>query len=762
MTDHEDSLTESKLCRNCSVLSFNDAEIGGVELRMPEGECVLGFAEGLPLPQEGKRKVRLEYNMSDMLPHLQNLQRSSQAGCNFCGALRDSTQERGWTGSAEIKFDLWYVWSAVEPSAACGLQVLLVDLQIRSRTTDNFKHEDTLLFQIDCTQEKCMSWLGTKASPRKYPICSQNISWIKQEFDRCAEHGCLAASSDFVPARLVDVGTNDRDCLRLVNTSHTPTSNLQYATLSYCWGNAQEAKHQLRTTSINFEQHSTTIAFSQLTRLVQDSVAVARALSIRYLWIDALCIVQDDVHDWTLESGRMDQIYANSHVTICVPTASSCLEGFLSRPKPIAIPFVSKIRPDVCGTLSLRYQAVKDDTGFPESADLHPVYLDIARGGPWSTRAWTYQEEQLSMRRIYFGRSNIHFDCGNRAISEPGNGDVSRHFNCVRESIVECRESQDAASFYDLWDDVIHGYVHRSATNIMDMFPALSGLARTMANEIDDTYVAGLWMNDLPRGLLWSSSDADKDWLQFSKQMTLNREKDYIGPSWSWASFYYHDYEYPDFSAGAATGGAVTSGSHERLETHFRSECQDLTAWTIPHSPKLNAFGRIKHGEMHVLAKIRASPLEWTRHRPLRPLFKRWIARLDDLTVACAIDFAVADSHPSFVVQNAYMLLLASSHGNTPKWSDKTCGINADHSTTYATTSAQDAQATGSDAEFSSLLGTSGPDRGELPERNAWGLLVHPTSGYNEYFRFGVFRIASRDGGLLHFEQQPYTFVKVI
>lgn len=762
MTEYTDSLATSPLCRNCCVLSFNDGEIGGIESHASNGQSFLDFPENLKGPRMYKA-VRLEYDTSDVLPDLQHLQKSAEAGCAFCCALRSAVQDRGWSEPAVIKFDLRYIWCASDRLLDWGLQALLVDLRICSDGMEVFQVRDTLLFQIDCSQGKCMSWLRTKESPYESALCEQNIAWLKQELDRCTDHGCVAPLSNFTPGRLIEVGTDNRDCLRLVSSPYTlTTGNLQYATLSYCWGDAQDAAHQLRTTSMNLEQHCITIVFSHLTRLAQDAIKVTRALSIRYLWIDALCIVQDDVRDWTMESARMGQIYENSHITICVPTASSCIEGFLQRPSPITFPFQSRVRPDVNGTLSLRLQSVKDDIGYGEDADIFPAYLDIMRGGPWSSRAWTYQEEQLSMRRVYFGCSNIHFDCRQRMISEPADRYISRHFGCARESIDECRQIQDKYRLYNVWDDMVHHYVCRSATDIMDMFPALSGLASTMATEVDDTYVAGLWMKDLPRGLLWASRESVEDWPQFLNRMMSNSQQTYIGPSWSWASVY-HGYECPRIFAGAEGESMETNVLFRSFETNFRSACQSLTAWTIPYSLNLNPFGRIKHGELHALAKVRVGPSIWTRC-PLKrfPVFKRWIARLDDMTVSCAIDFEVADDHPSVVIQNTRMLLLASSLGNSMHWPEKDFKRISLDSGTASAASTGDARSTDCAADAPATLGTSDVDQNNPTDRNAWGLLIHPTRNDNEYFRIGVFRIAAQDGGLRHFEHLPDAFVKVI
>lgn len=156
MTEYTDSLATSPLCRNCCVLSFNDGEIGGIESHASNGQSFLDFPENLKGPRMYKA-VRLEYDTSDVLPDLQHLQKSAEAGCAFCCALRSAVQDRGWSEPAVIKFDLRYIWCASDRLLDWGLQALLVDLRICSDGMEAFQVRDTLLFQIDCSQGKIWS-----------------------------------------------------------------------------------------------------------------------------------------------------------------------------------------------------------------------------------------------------------------------------------------------------------------------------------------------------------------------------------------------------------------------------------------------------------------------------------------------------------------------------------------------------------------------------------------------------------------------------
>jgi hypothetical protein len=79
------------------------------------------------------------------------------------------------------------------------------------------------------------------------------------------------------------------------------------------------------------EERRKRIDFKELPKTFQDAVRVARYLSIRYLWIDSICICQDDVHEWQREAANMTSIYSNTYLCIAAICASDDMEGFLEK-----------------------------------------------------------------------------------------------------------------------------------------------------------------------------------------------------------------------------------------------------------------------------------------------------------------------------------------------------------------------------------------------------------------------------------------------
>jgi len=132
-----------------------------------------------------------------------------------------------------------------------------------------------------------------------------------------------------MPTRLLDLKTSKQDGRAvLVNFPVSGTSpTVPYACLSYCWGTNVDGI--IKTTKASLANHQQGIAISLLPKNFQDATLICTGLSIRYLWVDALCIIQDDKDDWNYESGQMCRVYSNSYITIAAHSADSCHQGFL-------------------------------------------------------------------------------------------------------------------------------------------------------------------------------------------------------------------------------------------------------------------------------------------------------------------------------------------------------------------------------------------------------------------------------------------------
>jgi hypothetical protein len=140
---------------------------------------------------------------------------------------------------------------------------------------------------------------------------------IREEIEICTEicsHTQDEAAS--IPTRLIDL--IEPQTPRLVVPADQSLRNdlvgqdIKYAALSYCWGSPSDARSMLKTETCSLKNRLAGIAIGEMPLVFQDAISVCEKLSIRYLWLDALCIVQDDEMDWKLEAAQMGKVYENA------------------------------------------------------------------------------------------------------------------------------------------------------------------------------------------------------------------------------------------------------------------------------------------------------------------------------------------------------------------------------------------------------------------------------------------------------------------
>jgi hypothetical protein len=100
-------------------------------------------------------------------------------------------------------------------------------------------------------------------------------------------------------------------------------SGVRNATLSHCWGS-----HKFLTLGrVDPDAFRTRVPAEVPLKTFRDAIEMARFLCIDYLWIDSLCILQNDPHDWKRESLSMTSLYGGSFVNLA---ASRAIDGSAS------------------------------------------------------------------------------------------------------------------------------------------------------------------------------------------------------------------------------------------------------------------------------------------------------------------------------------------------------------------------------------------------------------------------------------------------
>ncbi|KAK8103123.1 hypothetical protein PG984_016269 [Apiospora sp. TS-2023a] len=135
----------------------------------------------------------------------------------------------------------------------------------------------------------------------------------------------LPLDSGELPTRVVDLGPpHSTDPPRLYTS--TPGEKAPYIALSHCWGGAIPSSTVTSNLATRIKHG---LPLDQLPRNFLDALAVTRALGLRYLWIDSLCIIQDSPSDWSVEAGKMALVYAGAAVVVSALEARASTVGFL-------------------------------------------------------------------------------------------------------------------------------------------------------------------------------------------------------------------------------------------------------------------------------------------------------------------------------------------------------------------------------------------------------------------------------------------------
>lgn len=196
---------------------------------------------------------------------------------------------------------------------------------------------------------------------------------------------------------------NQHSSIRLVELM--PEERHQYLALSYCWGPKAQRKTLTRATRAEFMGDG--IRLEELDATIQDAVSVTRELGYLYLWIDALCIIQDDDDLRAGELGRMDDIYNNASITIVAARASSVSDGFLTPRQPAGASAPDKVFKVACKRPNEQLNMVDDWVILvPEEEEHWETPKE-----PWESRAWTVQEDLLSRRQLRFGAKQTSWVC---------------------------------------------------------------------------------------------------------------------------------------------------------------------------------------------------------------------------------------------------------------------------------------------------------------------------------------------------------------
>ncbi|KAI1085427.1 HET-domain-containing protein [Whalleya microplaca] len=348
----------------------------------------------------------------------------------------------------------------------------------------------------------------------KPPYSKESFNYLKACLKICTEsHDYCKQNLSSPPKRLLHIGERGDDSARLYETPDDFRE--PYIALSYCWGKS----NVLKTESSNIQSLMQGFSLKQVPTAVQDAAHITQKLGLKYLWVDALCIIQDSKMDWEEQSAKMCSIYEKAYLTIIAASSDAANVSFLNHfSRPMTFQYCVPDKPDII--LAARAEC-KNGHHFDSIAGIgNRIVPD-----PTISRGWTLQESILPTRAISYSTDELQWHCRS-----------TRSCECQSKANVQQVTSifggQSQLETLGRWDKLVRIYTQRQLTYQEDKLPAISGISQLVHRQTGWRYLAGLWKDHLIYQLLWERNS----WHPFIKDTDTSMPSRYRAPSFSWAS----------------------------------------------------------------------------------------------------------------------------------------------------------------------------------------------------------------------------------
>ncbi|PMD18261.1 HET-domain-containing protein [Hyaloscypha hepaticicola] len=212
---------------------------------------------------------------------------------------------------------------------------------------------------------------------------------LKTRLRECRElHEECKTTNTIMPTRLVEITRTSDFSVRLVNSNDLEAGLIKYTALSHCWGTIDDGPP--KTTMRNFKAPADQIPWNDLPQTFRDAIKVTNALDMRYIWIDSLCIIQDDEKDWQREAARMAGVFGGSDLIIAAADSYNSHVGlFLDSIAPPSIHF-------------------KENDSSIRMVRFSPATFNRLSSTFLNDRGWVFQELLLSKRKVQFGQDQLY------------------------------------------------------------------------------------------------------------------------------------------------------------------------------------------------------------------------------------------------------------------------------------------------------------------------------------------------------------------
>ncbi|KAM5371636.1 hypothetical protein ACJZ2D_007916 [Fusarium nematophilum] len=391
---------------------------------------------------------------------------------------------------------------------------------------------NTLGASIDLARQSLAQSTG---SPETLSLARHWIRECATHHERCKKP---VDEKAWYPTRLLSFDLHETSIVRLLETDQT-TPVGQYMTLTHRWG---PIDHMVLTKD-TYPQLLEGLPLSTLPQVFQDAISICRHLGISYIWIDSLCILQgkDNIRDWQHEATLMRNVYSNSFCNISAADAPDCSQSIFNRRDPgTLIPQVVEMA--LCGGESAKNteRFILSDYWFWE--------LEVSNALV-NKRAWVLQERFLAPRILHFGKRQLIWECCEKdaaevypdglplalsTSSDTGFKRLDSSDYIGRVGRYRDREADGNSAPHLLWLRIVELYTASALTVPSDKLIACSGIAKRMAEILQDDYVAGY---HLDYGTSDKTAAIHGGWLRLRgvlKKTTLGRKNPTSGGGYHW------------------------------------------------------------------------------------------------------------------------------------------------------------------------------------------------------------------------------------
>lgn len=454
--------------------------------------------------------------------------------CSFCRLALESfrkdpelaticqSKPPGWVCKVEPVFFMDYVTDARSYTPRHNV-TRRVDIALcserRALRPHNREHRIQVLADISCNDSLAKLNLG-----RRVEFFSVSIGLLESWISACVcIHGATCTPTKYETARGFT--------LRLVDLRHrcivTAPEDCDYVALSYTWGDPKKSKHlTLTKDTLPWLQSEGALSDGNedVPTTIKDTLYVTDLLHERYLWVDAICIQQDNEDDKKAQIPNMDKIYGCAKLTIVAGAGSNAWAGLPGvgprvNPRSFQQSFSTVKRLPLVTTLESYHGWRGDST--------------------WDSRGWTLQEKVLSRRLLIFGNEQIYWQC---KTSQWYEDTICENLdeNVISETLA--LDNYVGGTPFTQYEGILMHLAHRNFGFCDDILNAFRGLENNLRETLSNEFHWGLPLSMFDAALRW----------YHPYHYPARRRKDF--PSWSWAGWDYsgiriagHHFSHPSY-----------------------------------------------------------------------------------------------------------------------------------------------------------------------------------------------------------------------